>query len=63
MCAPPALPVSVQMAQSMHLWFDYDMSAFRWTFRVDGMPWLSAPVDPAKGTTKRAHFVTLATRS
>ena len=53
----------IQTATSMHLWFDYDTSAFRATFRVDGMPWLSAAVSPAKGSVTRSHFVTLATRS
>ncbi len=53
----------IQTATSMHLWFDYDVSAFRMTFRVDGMPWLSAAISPAKGSVTRSHFVTLATRA
>lgn len=50
-------------ASSMHLYFDYNMTAFRWTFRFGGQPFLSAPVAPAKGNKTRSHFVTLAARA
>lgn len=50
-------------AESMHLYFDYNMHAFRWTFRFGGQPHLSAPVSPPNGTTTKAHFVTLAERA
>lgn len=53
----------VQFASSMHLFFDYNMQAFRWTFRIGGMPYLNAAVSPNKGTATKSHFVTLATRS
>ena len=53
----------VQTAVSMHLWFDYDVSAFRATFRVDGQPWLDTAYSPAKGAVTRSHFCTLATRA
>lgn len=53
----------IDFAASMHLYFDYDIEAFRWTFRLGGQPYLSAPVSPAKGSTTRSHFVTLAERS
>jgi HK97 family phage major capsid protein len=52
-----------QFAQSIHLYFDYDITAFRWVFRLGGMPYLSAPVAPAHGNTTKSHFVTLATRA
>lgn len=52
-----------QFASSMHLYFDYNMQAFRWTFRLAGQPFMSAPISPAKGSTTRSHFVTLAVRS
>ncbi len=52
----------IKFAQSMHLYFDYNMEAFRWTFRLGGQPHLSAPASPAKGTTL-SHFVTLAERA
>lgn len=50
-------------AQSMHLYFDYAIEAFRWTFRFGGQPHLSAPVAPAHGTDTKSHFVTLAERA
>jgi HK97 family phage major capsid protein len=52
-----------EFAQSIHLYFDYNMTAFRWTVRVGGQPFLSAPVSPAKGSDTLSHFVTLATRN
>lgn len=52
----------IDFAASIHLFFDYNMSAFRWTFRVGGQPYLSAPVPAAKGTSTKSHFVTLAGR-
>lgn len=52
-----------RFATSIHLFFDYDMMAFRWTFRVAGQPHLSAPVGPAKGSNNKSHFVTLDTRA
>lgn len=48
---------------SSHLWFDQDISAFRLTFRMDGMPALSGPLTPPNATTTKSHFVTLAERS
>ena len=53
----------VTFAESMHLYFDYNLRAFRWTFRMGGQPHLSAPIDPAKGTATKSDFVALATRS
>lgn len=50
-------------ATSMHLYFDADAMAFRTTFRMDGQPKLSAPIDPAKGTTKLSPFVQLGARA
>ncbi len=52
----------IRMDTSIHLYFDYGIQAFRWTFRVGGQPYLSKPVQPAKGTTSKSHFVTLQTR-
>jgi HK97 family phage major capsid protein len=47
---------------SMHLYFDYAKTAFRWQFRIGGQPHLSKPVTPAKGSATKSHFVTLAAR-
>jgi len=51
-----------KFAQSMHLYFDYAIEAFRWTFRFGGQPHLSAPVTPANGSNTKSHFVALAAR-
>lgn len=52
----------IKFAMSMHLYFDYDIEAFRWTFRLGGQPFLTAPITPNKGDTK-SDFVVLATRA
>lgn len=48
-----------KFASSMHLYFDYNLQAFRWTFRFGGQPHLSTPVNPANGSNTKSHFVTL----
>lgn len=53
----------VDFAQSIHLFFDTGLTAFRWTFRVAGQPYLSKPVSPARGSSTKSHFVTLAERT
>jgi HK97 family phage major capsid protein len=53
----------MQFAMSMHLYFDYGLNAFRWTFRLGGNPKLSAVIARAKGSETLAHFVNLATRA
>lgn len=52
-----------QFAESIHLWFDYNMRAFRWTFRFGGQPILSAPISPARGSATKSHFIALAARA
>lgn len=52
-----------EFASSIHLYFDYGIQAFRWTFRVGGQPILSAPVTPPSGGANKSHFVVLAERS
>ncbi len=51
-----------QYAESIHLFFDYGIKAFRWTFRFGGQPFLSAAVTAKNGTSK-SHAVVLATRA
>lgn len=46
---------------SIHLYFDYAITAFRWIFRLGGQPLLSALVQPAKGANTKSHFVVLNT--
>jgi len=52
-----------EFAQSMHLWFDQDLMAFRLIFRMDGQPSLASALSPKNGRSTRGHFATLATRA
>lgn len=52
-----------KFASSIHLYFDYNLQAFRWTFRYGGQPHLSGPVDPKNGSATKSHFVALAERA
>lgn len=52
----------VRNDMSMHLWFDQGATAFRWTFRIGGQPWLSAPISRKNGSNTLSHFVALQTR-
>jgi Phage capsid family. len=47
---------------SMHLWFDQDISCFKFVLRIGGIPWLSAPIQPLNGTNTYSAFITLQTR-
>lgn len=53
----------IQFASSIHLFFDYGVQAFRWTFRIGGQPFLSDGVSPGKGSDKKSHFVCIETRA
>ncbi len=53
----------VTFADSIHLYFDYNIRAFRWIFRVGGQPMLSKPREPARGNSTKSHFVALAARA
>lgn len=52
-----------EFASSIHLFFDYNMEAFRWTFEVGGQPMLSAAISPAKGSSTRSHIVVIDDRA
>jgi HK97 family phage major capsid protein len=52
-----------QLNQSMHLWFDQDVTAFKLAFRMDGMPALGAPVTPPNASASKSHLVALAARA
>lgn len=54
---------AVKADQSMHFYFDQNMRAFRFVFRVGGQPWLSAAMARKNGSSTLSHFVTLATRA
>ncbi|MES2055833.1 MAG: phage major capsid protein [Pseudomonadota bacterium] len=48
---------------SIHLFFDYDMTAFRFILRLAGQPWRSTPVSPrAAGGATLSDFVVLDAR-
>lgn len=53
----------IEMATSMHLYFDAGATAFRATFRIDGAPSFSSPVTPANGSNTRSAFVFLDERA
>lgn len=52
-----------EFASSIHLYFDYNETAFRWTFEVGGQPFLSDVVTPPNSSNTRAHAVSLAARA
>lgn len=52
----------IKASTSLHLWFDQDLMAFKFTFRLAGQPWWSAPISPLNGSSTRSPFVTLAAR-
>jgi len=52
----------LQFATSIHLFFDYNIQAFRWIFRLAGQPFLSTPIVANKGDNK-SHMVLLAERA
>jgi HK97 family phage major capsid protein len=47
---------------SIHLWFDYDIVAFRVIIRIGGMPWWGAPITAAKSSNSLSCFVVTETR-
>lgn len=52
----------IDFAASIHLFFDQNLTAFRWVFRVGGQPYLSKAVSPANGSNTKSHFITLQAR-
>ena len=53
----------INFDSSIHLYFDYGLQAFRWSFRFGGTPFLSAPVSPKNGSATKSHFISLDTRA
>jgi HK97 family phage major capsid protein len=53
---------TVNSAVSIHVRFEWEETAFRFSFRVDGQPWLDSAVTPYKGSNTLAPFVQLADR-
>lgn len=48
--------------QSMHVYFETDEQAFKWTTRVDGESMWDKPVTPASSALKKSPFVVLQAR-
>lgn len=48
---------------SIHLWFDYDITAFRFVMRMGGQPWIASPIASRSGSTTYSAFVTLDERA
>lgn len=47
---------------SIHLWFDYDITAFRFIMRVGGQPWWTSAISRKNGSNTLSCFVNLAQR-
>lgn len=52
----------VRQDVSIHLFFDYDITAFRFVLRVGGQPWWNSPISRNNGLS-RSPFVTLGARA
>lgn len=52
----------MRKASSVHVRFEYDEMAFKFTYRCNGTPSQYAASTPAKGSTTRSPYVTLAAR-
>lgn len=48
---------------SIHLYFDYDMAAFRFILRIAGQPWWGSAITPKNGSNTLGCFVTLDERA
>lgn len=53
----------IQDATSMHLWFDYYVTAFRFMMRVGGETWLDSAITPRVGSDDLSSVITLAARA
>jgi HK97 family phage major capsid protein len=48
---------------SIHLWFDQDLTAFKFTLRMGGLPWWSTAMAAKNGSTTYSTHVSLDTRA
>jgi HK97 family phage major capsid protein len=48
---------------SIHLWFDYDITAFRFVLRVGGKPWWETPITPRNSQLTRSPYIALEART
>lgn len=52
----------IRQQVSVHLWFDYDIMAFKFTLRVAGQPWWASTIARQNGSNTLSWAVTLAAR-
>lgn len=52
----------VQLASSLHIYFDADALAFRATYRVDAQSKLTTPINPSNGSSTLSPFLQLGAR-
>jgi HK97 family phage major capsid protein len=52
----------IQAVTSIHVFFDYDMTVFRFVFRMGGQPWWSTTLAAKNGSNTYSPFVALQTR-
>jgi HK97 family phage major capsid protein len=52
----------VQQEVSIHLWFDQDLVAFKFTLRLGGQPWWNSAITRLNGSATLTSIVTLQTR-
>jgi len=48
---------------SIHLWFDYDVVAYRFVMRLGGQCWWSSTIDPRDGSNTLGAFITMEART
>ena len=53
----------IRAETSVHLWFDQDITAFRFILRVAGEPWWNSVITRKNGTNTLSAYVTLAARA
>lgn len=54
---------NIKIDVSMHLFFDYDLTAYRFILRMTGMPWWKTYITPANSTNTLSWAVTLDERA
>lgn len=52
----------IDVAMSIHLYFDYSINTMRFNFRAAGQPWPKAPITLPDNVTKQSYFVQVAQR-
>jgi HK97 family phage major capsid protein len=58
----PGNPTGIKTDISIHLWFDQDVTAYRFVLRVAGQPWWSAAITPRDGSSYQSPYIALAAR-